>query len=168
MKLGKKEWAWVIARVFVGFIFAYAGASKLLEPSANFEAVLFRYGVFSPQWIPFLAKTVPWLEWVLGSFLILGYAPKLAACGTAILALSFLVTLGSSRLFLQSGGTDCGCFGQGGLLHLSLRQIFAIDLLNFSLSLRMAFLTIFPCSLHTFLVKATHEWDDIKETKRSK
>lgn len=143
---------WIVLRILVGLIFAYAGISKLLEPAANFEAALLRYGVFSPQWVPLLARIVPWLEWILGVFFVVGYAPRVTAGGIGLLSLAFLVTLGSSRLFLESGSTDCGCFGQGGL-HLSLHQVFLVDLASFSIALRTIFLKEFPFTLHSFLVK---------------
>ena len=162
MKIGRGDMFWLVARIFVGFIFAYAGLAKLLEPAANFEAVLLKYGIFSPQWIPGLARIVPWIEWLVGCFLIVGYLPRWAAVSASLLALAFLVTLGSSELFLKSGGTDCGCFGKSGWLHLSLRQIFAVDGINFVLALRLSFFTSFPYSLHGFLVKGSGRQDDIK------
>ena len=143
---------WIFARVFVGSVFVYAGLTKLLEPAANFEAALLKYGVFSPALIFWMARIVPWVEWILGSFLVLGYAPRFTARASALLCLAFLVTLGSSRLFLEAGGTDCGCFGNLGL-HLNVRQIFVVDLVNLALLLRIAFLKEFPGSVHSFLLK---------------
>ena len=139
---------WICARIFVGLVFAYAGLAKLLEPSANFEAALLRYGVFSPAWIPWIAQIVPWLEWLLGSLTVVGYSPRLASAGISLLSLAFLVTLGSSGLLLEAGQIDCGCFGRSGL-HLSVRQIFLVDLVSFAVSLG-------------FLVKKTQGKDDIK------
>jgi uncharacterized membrane protein YphA (DoxX/SURF4 family) len=162
MKSLVEEQFWVLPRVGVGLVFAYAGWAKLIEPSANFEAALLKYGVFSPQWIPWLARIVPWLEWMLGSFLVVGYAPRLAAVGTSLLALTFLVTLTSSRLFLESGGSDCGCFGRSGV-HLSLRQIFVVDLVSFVVALRLGFLERFPWTFHSFLVKLSEVGDDTKK-----
>ena len=145
----------------MGLIFAYAGLTKLREPSANFEATLLKYGVFSPAWIPWMARVVPWLEWLFGSLMMVGYLPRLTAGGIALLSLSFLVTLGSSGLFLESGNTDCGCFGRSGL-HLSLHQIFLVDLFSLGVSLRMLFLKEFPGSLHSFLVKKSSGKDDTR------
>ena len=156
---------WTLLRIFVGVFFAYAGWSKLMEPAANFEAALLKYGVFSPLWIPWLARILPWMEWLLGVFLIVGYAPRLAAWGICLLSLGFLVTLTSSRLFLESGGTDCGCFGHSWL-HLSVRQIFFVDLVNFALMLRLGLMENHPWSLHSFLLKRSGPGDDIKETRR--
>lgn len=162
MKSLTEERFWALARVLVGIVFAYAGWAKLTEPSANFEATLLKYGVFSPQWIPWLARFVPWLEWILGSFLVVGYAPRLTAMGASLLALAFLVTLTSSQLFLESGGADCGCFGRSGI-HLSLRQIFVVDLISFVVGLRLCFLERFPWTFHSFLVKLRRAGDDIKQ-----
>lgn len=144
---------WTVARISVGLIFVYAGLTKLLEPAANFEAVLLKYGVFAPPWIPLLARAVPWLEWILGAFLIVGYAPRLTASSSSLLCLAFLVTLGGSRLLLTSGNADCGCFGQGGLLHLTVRQIFLVDLLSLGILLQVAGLKEYPWTIHGLLTK---------------
>jgi uncharacterized membrane protein YphA (DoxX/SURF4 family) len=156
-----KSYLWLAARLFAGFIFAFAGYSKLLEPIANFEATLMKYGVYPPAWVPAMARVIPWLEWLLGTLLFLGYAPRLASAGTALLSLGFIITLGSSPLFLEAGGTDCGCFGQSGI-HLSLRQIFVVDLFVFLASLRLVFLKEFPFSLDWILLKANRRQDDKK------
>ena len=160
MKLSGREKFWVAARILVGFVVAYAGFSKLTEPSANFEAALLRYGVFSPALIPILAKTVPWFEWIFGSFLMLGYAPRFSAVIVTSLYLGFLVALSSSQIFLAAGNTDCGCFGSSGWLHLSVRQIFIVDLAGFLLAAGLARQPIFPWSLHGFLVKQNRAEDD--------
>lgn len=152
---------WILARVLVGFIFAYAGLGKLLEPAANFEATLLKYGVFSPGWIPLMARIIPWLEWLLGSLMIVGYLPRLTAAGVSGLSLAFLVTLSSSGLLLESGGADCGCFGRSGF-HLSVQQIFLVDLVSLGVSLGMVFSEKFPWSLHSLLVKKNRGRDDIE------
>ncbi len=155
----------ISARIFVGLVFAYAGWAKLTEPAANFEAALLKYGVFSPLWIPWLARILPWMEWILGCFLLVGYAPRFAAWGACFLSLGFLVTLTSSRLFLESGSSDCGCFG-GGWLHFNIRQIFLVDLVNFALTLWLGMKENFPWTLHSFLLKPSASGDDIKRTRR--
>lgn len=159
MKWASNQRVWCVIRILVGLIFAYAGISKLIEPAVNFETALMRYGVFSPHWTPWLARIVPWFEWVLGCFLTVGYLPRFAAGGVSLFSLSFLVTLGSSRLFLSSGETDCGCFGTTGL-HLSLHQVFLLDLFNFLAALRLLFFSNYAFSLHSFLLKENRRGDD--------
>lgn len=167
MKIKKSDLFWVAARILAGLVLAYAGWTKLTEPAANFEAVLLKYGIFNPGWIPWIVRILPWMEWLFGSFLIVGYAPRFAAGGASLLFLGFLATLTSSRLFLESGGSDCGCFGQSGI-HLSLHQVFLIDLAGFAVSLRLAFYDRFPLTLHSFLVKPGVGGADIKETRRTR
>lgn len=156
---------WMLARFLAGLIFAYAGLSKLLEPAANFEATLLRYGVYPPDWIPWMAQVIPWMEWLLGSSLVVGYAPRLSAVASAVLSLAFIVTLTSSHLFLEAGGTECGCFGRSGL-HLSLRQIFLVDLCIFLVSLRLSFLKEFPFTLDAILLKRQGRKDDNMTDKK--
>jgi hypothetical protein len=113
----------------------------------------------NPAWIPRVAQIYPWAEWILGSFLIVGYIPRLAAAGAGFLFLSFLVVLTSSGLFLESAGSDCGCFGQSGI-HLTIRQVFFVDLASLALSLRLSFAKSYPASLHSFLVKREEDAAD--------
>lgn len=164
MKTDWKEGLWVLARVAAGAIFAYAGLMKLLEPAANFEAALLKYGILSPHWIPWIARILPWVEWVVGGFLIFGYFTRGAAGAGSLICLLFLVTLGSSRLFLESGGSDCGCFGASGL-RLSVRQIFWIDLLNLAVLLRWFFRKTMPWTLDSLLLKGKGEGDDKLKTE---
>lgn len=152
MKLSRTECLLVIARILVGVIFAYAGFFKLIEPPANFEASLIKYAVFPLSWIPLIARIVPWLEWIFGSLLIVGYATRFTAVAICLMSAAFLVTLGSSQLFLDSGGSDCGCFG-GGWLHLSVRQVFFVDLGCLAASLKLASFKSHRWSLDTFLLK---------------
>lgn len=161
MKIDASNLFWFGARILVGLVFAYAGLMKLLEPSANFEAAILQYGVFPPGWISWIARIVPWLEWLLGSLTVVGYAPRLTALGVSLLSLAFLVTLGSSGLLLESVPTDCGCFGNSGL-HLSIRQVFFVDLFSLGAALGIISLKEFPGSLHSFLVKKSRAEDDTR------
>ena len=154
-----------MARIATGLVFAYAGWIKLTEPTANFESVLLRYGIISPEWIPWIARILPWGEWLLGSFLVVGFLPRLAAFGVSLLAVLFLVTLTSTKAFLEAGGMDCGCFGRSGLIHLSVRQIFFVDLVCLVLALRISLFKDFPGSLHSFLLKGRAAADDTKKRK---
>lgn len=164
MNLLSNKRIWVLLRIFVGFIFAYAGFSKLLEPAVNFEVTLIRYGVFPLTWIPLMARVIPWLEWILGCFFILGYRLKATALAISLLGLSFLVTLGSSNLFLSSGESPCGCFGAHGL-KLTLHQIFLLDLFSLIVALRIYFLQDMPFTIYS-LVKRRSRPDDKHTSKK--
>lgn len=144
VKLNK--YFWLFARVFAGAFFAYAGISKLLEPLENFQAVLGNYGSIPSFLVGPVAHVLPWLEWLLGVFLILGYAPRMTAKMMTGICLIFIVSL---TLSLKSN-TDCGCFGEGGM-HLSKKQMLILDGLNFILLLRLSFLKRFALSLDAWL-----------------
>lgn len=142
---------WFLARIFVGLVFAYAGFTKLTEPIENFRGVLAQYEVIPYALLPFIAFVVPWLELIAGVFMILGYAPRLAAIATTFLCLNFLIVLGASNALLDSGSKDCGCFGEGSLIHLTVHQIFVLDFLNMLLSLKLASRKFHPLSLDNLL-----------------
>lgn len=149
-----RDLAWVAARIFVGFVLAYAGYSKLTEPIENFRGMLANYEVLPYALLQPVAAVTPWVELISGGFLILGYAPRWSSLAAAGLCLTFLLVLGSSDLFLNAGSKECGCFGQNGPIHLTLHQVFALDAVNFALSLRLFFLKEYPFSLDRFLRKA--------------
>ncbi len=149
------DFFWFLARILIGFFFAYAGFTKLTEPVENFRGVLSQYQVIPYAFLPWIAFTVPWLELMAGTFMILGYAPRLASLATAFLCLNFLIVLGASDVLLDSGSKDCGCFGEGSLIHLTVRQIFVLDFLNMLLSLKLASLKTRPLSLDHLLRKKT-------------
>ncbi len=131
---------WFLARIFVGLVFVYAGFSKLMEPVENFRAVILQYEVIPYAFAVPIAYVFPWVELIFGAFLILGYAARLSAFVLGLSSLTFLIILGTSNALLEGGASDCGCFGEGSFIHLSTRQVFALDLVNFFLALKL-FLT---------------------------
>ena len=123
----KKRWGVRLGRLFLGGVFAYSGFMKLMEPAANFQAVLEHYPLL-PAWaLPFLAQTVPWAEWIFGMFLVVGYARRVSALSLGILSLGFIAAL--TGPVMGAGGDmpeACGCFGESGL-RLSLGQAYLLD-----------------------------------------
>lgn len=132
-----KAWLWVLARLFIGAIFTYAGFTKLLDPIENFRGAIAQYEVIPYSMVPMIAVILPWIEVIGGVMMITGYAPKVTASVIGSLCLGFLLILGSSDTFLSKGGHDCGCFGEGSLIHFTMYQIFAVDLLNFVLCIML-------------------------------
>ena len=120
---------WLVARIFLGFVFAYAGFSKLIEPIENFRGAVAQYGVVPYSVIPVVAMVMPWVELIFGVFLILGYAPRISALALTLMSLAFLIVLGSSNILTQGGSITCGCFGEGGL-QLTMKQIFILDIVD--------------------------------------
>ncbi len=119
------KWIWLGARLFLGLVFAYAGFMKLMEPAANFQAVLGQHAFLPAATIPLLARLLPWMEWLGGMFLIAGYQTRAVASALALLSLGFIAMLTGTLLAPGSSG-DCGCFGETGL-RLSTRQAYLLD-----------------------------------------
>ncbi len=117
-------------RIFVGAVFAVSGFLKLLQPYQNFLAVIQTYQVLPPAFATAAAIALPWAEFLLGVFLVLGLwtRPALAclwALNTSFIAL--LVSAIARRLPIQ----DCGCFGDW--IHLSPQQTLGIDIVLWSI-----------------------------------
>ncbi len=138
----KRYWPWLLARLFIGGIFIFAGFLKLSQPVEVFRGMIASYGVIPYAWIGWIAHIAPWLEFILGIFLLVGYLPRYAAAALSVLAFSFIALIVTSKLH----GTlpeNCGCFGEG--VHMSPYQMVFLDLLNMLLAVRL------------FQIK-THRW----------
>ena len=131
-------------------IFTYAGFSKLTEPVENFRGIIAQYEVIPYALVPFLAAVLPWMEFIFGVFLILGYAARVSALVLGLLSFGFLMVLGSSHVLLGSVPVSCGCFGEGGL-HLTVRQIFILDIANTAIGFKLYSLKVHPFSLDSKL-----------------
>src|SRR5450755_2096775 len=74
-----------ILRVILGPIFMYAAWIKLREPWALFAISIDSYQVL-PLWaVEFIARTLPWLELLLGALLIAGIWRGVAAAAATLL-----------------------------------------------------------------------------------
>lgn len=149
MKL--KDCFWFLIRVLIGAVLAYAGFTKLMDPIENFRGVIAEYHVIPYAFVPLAAAVIPWAEFLTGVLMILGYAPRLTAVAAAALFFGFLVIMASSPSFFTSGSQDCGCFGEGSLIHLSMHQMFFIDSLSFVLSICLALRKHHALSLDVWL-----------------
>ncbi|MBI3317513.1 MAG: DoxX family membrane protein [Candidatus Omnitrophica bacterium] len=135
-----------ILRLWIGLVFVYAGFSKLMEPVENFRGIIAQYEVIPYALVPFLSVVLPWIEFIFGTFMILGYATRLSALVLTALSFGFLMVLGSSQVLLGSVPVSCGCFGEGGI-HLSVRQIFVLDILNTAIGIKLFSIKNHPFSL---------------------
>ena len=60
----------LVARVFLGFLFLYASIEKILYPGA-FVEIVYNYRILPDEMIHATAVVLPWLELLVGLFLIL-------------------------------------------------------------------------------------------------
>ncbi len=143
----KQYWPWLAGRIFMGTVFAYAGYTKLMAPYENFRGAIAHYEVIPYALAGPIARVMPWFELLFGVFLILGYLPRISALALSLFSLTFLLVMGASNVLFEAGGKDCGCFGEGGFIHLTVHQVFCLDILNFFLGLKLYSLKKHPLSL---------------------
>lgn len=100
---------WV--RLILGVIFLIASADKIYHPSA-FAQAIYNYQILPGSFINIGAIILPWLEVILGLFLIIG----LWLPGTVVLTNLLLATFFGALVFNVARGLDvhCGCFSTSG------------------------------------------------------
>ncbi|MFH1800080.1 MAG: DoxX family protein [Candidatus Omnitrophota bacterium] len=140
-----------LGRMFLGLVFAYSGFTKLMEPVENFQGAMAAYEMIPYVFIPFLARVIPWIEFFFGAFVILGYLPRVSALVLAVMSLSFVLLILTVRIVTGVLPADCGCFGEGSLIHLKPLQVLIMDVCNVFIGIRLALLKNHPFSLATFL-----------------
>jgi hypothetical protein len=94
-------------RLLLGGVFVWASTYKILHPAA-FAGVIANYQLLPDAWVNGFAVTLPWLELLLGFFLIFGiWLP-----GAVVLSNLLLVVFSGALLFNVARGLDihCGCF----------------------------------------------------------
>ena len=137
-----------LGRMFLGLVFAYSGFTKLMEPVENFQGGMAAYEIIPYIFIPFLAHVIPWIEFLFGSFLIVGYLPRVSALVLAGMSLSFVILILVTRMVTGGLPADCGCFGEGSVVHLKPFEVFIMDLCNTFIGIRLALLKAHPFSLN--------------------
>src|ERR1700676_938107 len=99
----------IVLRVALGIVLLYAAYTKLRQPWLLFAMSIDAYQVL-PSWaVLAIARTLPWLELVLGAWLIWGRYLRYAAPALSVLLIAFYVMM----LRAYGSGIDCGCFGVG-------------------------------------------------------
>ena len=115
----------VFLRLAVGSLFAVSGFIKLMQPYQNFLAIIRSYEILSGPSAAALAKTMPWAEFVVGVFLMLGLWSRLSILVLWVFNTVFVGVVGSAmirRLPIQ----ECGCFGDS--FSLEPRQVLWLDI----------------------------------------
>lgn len=94
-------------RLLIGAIFIYTGTPKLFRPD-DFARLVAGYRFLYPDLVNLAGITLPWIELIAGSFLVLGVIPRSSALVLAGLLSIFII----AALFALLRGLDleCGCF----------------------------------------------------------
>ena len=101
----------IVARVGLAAVLQWAAYTKLRDPWMIFAMEIDAMHIVPGAMVEFLARTMPWLELLVGVVLLLGIQTRVAASvATALLAVFFTTLL---VLYLRGFQGDCGCFGPG-------------------------------------------------------
>ena len=84
------------ARLVIGGLFLYASLYKIQDPAA-FAVSIRNYGILPADWSNVAALTLPWIEIIAGSFLILGIHIK----PSALLTTGMLAVFFGGRLLMR-------------------------------------------------------------------
>lgn len=107
-KLLANNYLSLISRIILGLIFMTAGAEKISDPE-SFAVAIENYRLFPVITINLIALTLPWLEFVIGLFLIFGIYVKENVFIINVLLVLFIIFVLSA--FLRGLDIECGCFG---------------------------------------------------------
>lgn len=114
----------VLFRLFVGATFVLAAVSKLPHHT-EFEGIVQDYDILPDTLAEVYANALPWVELLVGVYLLLGILVRPGALVTLLLGISFLIANTSA---LIDGDSKCGsCFGDTFTLPLWLA--FTLDTL---------------------------------------
>ena len=126
-----------LLRVALGVVFIAASLDKIQNPE-NFAANITNYRLMPYQLINFVAVTLPWLEVVTGSFLVMGIWIR----ANALLASAMLAVFSTAILqaLLRNLDISCGCFSTDPADHRMSRWTLYWNLVWLSWGISVAFL----------------------------
>ena len=132
------SYATLVSRLVLGGVFLVAGATKIPDPG-GLAASIRSYELSLPGWFVSLsAHALPYLEVMLGVYLLAGLFQKVFAWATTGLTALFLLALLQGAL--RGLEIDCGCFGSsaGETSSLWLAAVRDVGLLLLGLHLALA------------------------------
>jgi uncharacterized membrane protein YphA (DoxX/SURF4 family) len=104
----------LILRLLLAAVFLYAAYTKLRQSWLIFAMSVDSYHLL-PEWaVLAVARTLPWLELLLGLMLLAGLWLRWTALAASLQLLFFFSVMLLS--YSKGMGIDCGCFGVGEAL----------------------------------------------------
>ncbi|MEP7191669.1 MAG: DoxX family protein [Actinomycetota bacterium] len=109
----------LVARLILGVVLIWAGASKVTNPAASALAVR-AYKLLSYDVAGYVGYALPVVEILVGLLLVTGLFTRLSAALGGLMMLAFII--GISWAWSHGYSIDCGCFGGGGTIAASQTQ----------------------------------------------
>jgi uncharacterized membrane protein YphA (DoxX/SURF4 family) len=126
LKLINNQYLITIFRILIGILFIWAAIGKILHP-AQFAEAISNYRLLPTVAINFFALTLPWIELIVGIFLLIGFQIKPSSFITICLLIMFTSALAIS--LIRGLDIDCGCFTGTGARTITTALIQDIILL---------------------------------------
>ena len=119
-----KNKIFAVIRILLGCLFITSGFEKLSSSYQNFLYVVQNYDFLPATLASLAAHTMPWVEFLVGVFMVTGLWTKQALVAACLLFLSFMGVVGQA-LVRGLEISECGCFG--GLISFPLTAVFILD-----------------------------------------
>ena len=139
--------AGLVARVLVGAVLVYAGASKAAAPAEAFALVIGAYDVVPTSMTLPLAGLLPWVELLVGWALLLGVEAQAASAAAGAMTAVFLAAI-ASVLARGIPIPNCGCFGDA--MHFTPLHAFVFDSILATLCFTAFWAGEYPLSLDSW------------------
>jgi len=110
----------LLVRLFLGFVFLYAGLEKINDPE-NFARAINNYRLLPFSLINFFAIVLPWMELTAGLLLIFGISIKENSFIITALLIVFIVIIIIS--LFRGLDINCGCFGTAGGAKIGVQKV---------------------------------------------
>ena len=101
-------------RILLAAVFLYGAWAKLRTPWELFAMSVDSYHVLPLMWVEVVARTLPWLEALIGVLLLAGIFPRSTAVVTSLMLLVFFGLM--VKAYAAGEEINCGCFGPGELI----------------------------------------------------
>ncbi len=132
-----QPWLGLGLRCFIGGYFVFAAVPKIIEPLA-FATSISHYGLLPVWLVNGYALVVPWMELLVGLFLVVGFRTRLSAAFVHVMLVMF--TFAVTYAVIAGLKIDCGCFGASGGEEVSWMKVAK----NLGLIAMSTYLWIFP------------------------
>ena len=101
----------LVLRVFLGALFIYSAADKVLDPE-KFAIAARAYKLLPVSFTNLFALVLSWSEMLAGIMLLFGVQTRKAAAAVFILLVMFTIAIGTT--IVRGLAIDCGCFSNEG------------------------------------------------------
>jgi uncharacterized membrane protein YphA (DoxX/SURF4 family) len=109
----------LLARLVLGVVLVWAGASKVTNPAAS-ELAVRAYKILPYDFAGYVGLGLPVVELLVGLLLVVGLLTRACAVVGGLLMLAFI--FGISWAWAHGYSIDCGCFGGGGTIAAAQTQ----------------------------------------------